>query len=382
MRLLNLKLSPKIVSIICLFIIWKFVLFIVSVASYELLPLYSTHLLGGGFNYYLTNFYLLPWANFDGEHFIAIAQFGYQQYTQAFFPFYPLTFTAAKIIPADPLLSLAIGGLVISSISFPAALVFLYKLLLLDYTENISLGVIFLLIIFPTSFYFNAIYSESLFLFLIVSSFYFFRTKKYFLAGLLGFFASLTRVFGVLLFFSYLLEMYQYKIPLKKVLWIFLIPLGLLTYMFYLYFSVGDFLAFYTLQLIVGEQHQKGIVLTPQVIYRYIRIFLTSPWSQTFSTTVLEFVTGILFFVLPLIGIFKKIRYSYLFFAFFGYFLTTVQGSFSSLPRYVLVLFPSFIILALMIKTLPKPIIYILAIASFILLVIETAFFVRGYWVA
>jgi hypothetical protein len=152
--------------------------------------------------------------------------------------------------------------------------------------------------------------------------------------------------------------------------------------MAYLQSSVGDAIAFYTLQLIVGEQRQRGIVLIPQVIYRYVKILVTSDLTPLYTTVILELTTGILFFFLPIIGFFKKIRLSYLFFAFFGYFLTTIQGSFSSIPRYVLVLFPSFIILALMIKTLPKPVIYLLGVISFLLLLIETAFFVRGYWVA
>lgn len=382
MHLGKYKINPDIISIICLVIIWKVLLFLVAVASFELIPLYSTHLLGGGIDFYLTKHYIFPWANFDGEHFMALAQFGYQEYTQAFFPLYPWIISLSNNIPGDRLVILAKTGLLLSSVSFLAALAFFYKLLRIDYTSRFSLGVIFLLLAFPTSFYFDALYSESLFLMLICAAFYFFRTKHYFWASMLGFLACTTRVFGVLIFISFLIDLFVYKIPFKKSFWIILIPLGLVSYMAYLYYSVGDPLAFYNLQLIVGEQHERGVVLFPQIIYRYVKILFNSDLTPLLTTVILELIAGILFFALPIVGYFKKIRLSYLFFAFFGYLLPTIQGSFSSLPRYVLVLFPSFIVLALMLKPLPKSIKILLGILSVFLLLIETAFFIRGYWVA
>lgn len=376
------RIDPNIISILCLIIIWKVVLFLTGIASFEAIPLYSRHLLGGGIDYYLTQFYVFPWANFDGEHFISLAQFGYQEYTQAFFPLYPIIISFGLFYPGDTLPVLAKSGLIISTISFAAALIFFYRLLKLDYNSKFSLGVIFLLLVFPTSFYFNAVYSESLFLLLVLGSFYFFRTQKFFWAFAFGFLACLTRVFGILIFISFLIDLFVYKIPLKKSYWIFFIPLGLISYMFYLYLSVGDPLAFYNLQLIVGEQHQRGIVLYPQIIFRYLKIITSADLSPLFTTVILEFAVGIIFFSLPIIGYFKKIRLSYLFFAFFGFLLPTIQGSFSSLPRYVLVLFPGFIVLANMLQKLPNMFKIILGSLSLILLIIETAFFLRGYWVA
>lgn len=377
------KIDPNYISIICLIIIWKVILFLTGVASFEAIPLYSRHLLGGGLDHYLTKFYIFPWANFDGEHFISLAQFGYQEYTQAFFPLYPKIMSIAMYYHGEILPILAKTGLFISSISFAIALIFFYRLLKLDYSSKFSLGVILILLLFPASFYFNAVYSESLFLMLVVGSFFFFRKKNYFWASIFGFLASLTRIFGILLFFSFLIDIFVYKIPIKKSFWIFLIPLGLISYMVYLLFSVGDPFAFYNLQLIVGQQHQRGIVLFPQIIYRYLKIIIgTNSISPLLTTVLFELAVGVIFLLLPIVGLFKKIRPSYLFFMFFGYLLPTIQGSFSSLPRYVLVLFPSFIILGLMIKNLPLFLKISLGLLSLVLLIIETAFFLRGYWVA
>lgn len=351
--------------------------------AYEAIPLYSLNYLGGGLNNYIGGYYIFPWANFDGEHFTSIAYFGYQELQQAFFPLYPKLISLPMYFFGWTIEVAARSGYIFSSLSFVTALIFFYKLLKIDYPPKFALGVITILLLYPAAFYFNALYTESLFLMFITGSFYFFRTRNYFWSGIFGFFASLTRVFGVLLFFSFLIEIFLYKLPVKKTFWIILIPIGLISYMTYLYLSIGDPFAFYNLQLVVGQQHQRGVILFPQVVYRYIKMVMgTSDVSPLFTTILFELAAGIIFMLLPIIGFFKKVRLSYLFFAFFGYMLPTVQGSFSSLPRYVLILFPSFIILGLIIKNIPPFLKISLAIISFILLMIETSLFIRGYWVA
>lgn len=365
-------------------IIWKILLLFVLIASFELLPVNGEgHLLGGGYAKYLINYYVLPWANFDAEHFLSISLSGYKQYQQAFFPLFPTLISFGYFFLRPNVLNGAIIGLFISSLSLITGLIYLYKLIKLDYSSKLALAVIAVLLLYPASFYFNAVYSESLFLMLIVTSFYFFRTKHFLIASLLGFLASTTRVFGVLIFLSFLIEILLYKIPIKKSFWIFLIPCGLLSYMAYLYFSIGDPLAFYNLQLIVGEQHQRGIILFPQVIYRYLKIILTTDsLNPLFTTIIFELAAGIAFLLLPIIGYYKKVRLSYLFFALTAYMLPTIQGSFSSLPRYVLILFPSFIVLTLLIKKLPVSVRFLLGFLSLILLIIETSLYLRGYWVS
>jgi len=153
--------------------------------------------------------------------------------------------------------------------------------------------------------------------------------------------------------------------------------------MYYQYLTVGDALAFYHLQDMVGEQRQANLVLLPQVYFRYIKMLtMVSPTNFIYQTIMLEFICGIVFFLLPLYGYFKKIRLSYLFFAFAGFLITTVQGSFSSVPRYVLVFFPSFIALTFLVNNFPKTIKVLFYLVMGVLLAIETSLFLRGYWIA
>ena len=153
--------------------------------------------------------------------------------------------------------------------------------------------------------------------------------------------------------------------------------------MYYQWITVGDPLAFYHLQKIVGPQHESGITLLPQVYFRYIKIILTTQITNPiYITMVLEVVIGLLFFILPIIGFFKKMRKSYIFYALVGFLLPTIQGSFSSVPRYVIVFFPSFIVLAILLSKFRIITRVSMLIFSAIWLIINTALFFRGYWVA
>jgi len=281
------------------------------------------------------------------------------------------------------LINSTLVGLVISNTAFLITLIILYELIQLDFSKNIALLTISLLLVFPTSFYFGALYSEALFLLFSVISFYTARKGKWLIATIFGILSSATRVFGILLLPALLIEVYQKREKFSKAFWILLIPLGLGIYMFYQYLKVGDAFAFYHLQTSVGEQHQSGVILLPQVYFRYIKMISTVDKSNPIYQTVwLEFLVGILFFALPIYGYFKKIRLSYLFYAMSGFLLPSIQGSFSSVPRYVTILFPAFLVLALLINSLPKLLRGVLIFISLILLLIEAALFLRGYWIA
>ena len=375
-------------TIFGLFIGWKFVLLIILWLSVIFLPLGSgNNFLGGGVERYSLDPAVFAWANFDGEHYLSIAIFGYKDLEQAFFPVYPklISFFSSPF-QGDLFMayfSATFMGLLISSTAFILAILLFWDLVLIDYPKKVAFWTLMFLLVFPTSFFFSSLYNESLFLLLTVASFYSARKGRWGFAGSLGMVASATRVFGILLLPALLVEAYQQKIPLKKFLWLSLIPLGLLGYMVYQWQTVGDLLAFYNLQTIVGNQHQLGGVLLPQVFVRYIKMLLTLDMSNIlFQTIFLEFISGLLFFILPVVGYFKKMRISYLIFAFLGFLLPATAGSFSSLPRYVLVLFPSFIVGGVVVANLPKPIKFVTMSILFIWLVVEASLFFRGYWVA
>ncbi len=361
---------------------------VIFLFSMNFIPLgYKDRFLGGGHFNYRVSPQLFSWANFDGEHYLSIAIFGYKNLEQAFFPVYPLLISFfAKPNPFDLLPSLVnstITGLIISNVSFVLALIFLWELIRIDFPKKIAYLAVILILLFPTSFYFGAVYNESLFLLLTVLSFYSARKGHWFLASFFAMVSSATRVFGILLLPALLIEAYQQKIRLSKVFWICLVPLGLGAYMWYLNITANDPLAFYHFQKLVGEQHQEGIILLPQVYFRYIKMLTsTAVQNPIFQTIVLELGVGLVFFLLPIYGYLKKIRLSYVVYAILSFLAPAIQGSFSSAPRYAIVLFPSFLAAALWFSGWPRVLQILIFLLSLLLLIIETALFLRGYWIA
>lgn len=384
------------------FVSWRVILYIFLFLSVFFIKL-EKDFIGGRLENYLKAPYLWAWANFDGEHYLSIAYRGYQPLKYFFFPVYPIIIRFFTGLFNQRFISYAISGFLVSNISFLIALYGFWKLVKLDFKINIVKYSIALLLLFPTSFYFGSVYSESLFLALTVWLFYFARKGKWIWAGLLGAISTATRIVGIALipalFAEYIIQNNEGR-PLKTrslkvvpIISVLLVPLGLIIYMIYLNKVAGDPLEFFHSVGIYGEQRSAGFVMLPQVFYRYVFKILPKIDYQYFPvvfTAWLEFITAIIFGILAGLGILGglgkmrgfKFRLSYATYLAFGYLIPTLSGSFSSLPRYVLVLFPAFILCAIYLSKLKKTNRLLLFIALFLLLAIATSLFVRGYWVA
>ncbi|QQG42224.1 MAG: hypothetical protein HYV90_02810 [Candidatus Woesebacteria bacterium] len=378
-------------KILTSFLIWRVALFFVAFLSICFLPVF-----GARFPYVdkvleITHLPYWVWGfgNFDGVHYLRIAQDGYlAQYSQAFFPLFPILIRFFSIIfPrvvnldtvffTDP--AFFYSGIILSNLFFLAALYILFKLINIDFKKEIAFYTVIFLLVFPTSFFFGSIYTESLFLLLTVSSIYFIRKGNFFWGAILISLATITRITGVLLIPLYLIEVFQSRNKINYI-WTLIAPLGLFAYMYFLKSAFNDPLYFLTAQPIFGAGRSgTDLILLPQVIYRYIKIFLTtSIVTLPFFNAFIEFV----FTLIPLtilIVFFKKMRFSYWFFSLSSLLLPTLTGTFSSMPRYVLMsmvfIFPYLII---RFRKYVTPFI----LASMVFGILLTMLFVRGYWVA
>lgn len=378
----------EIIFILKAFFIWLIFIFAASLFAGRFVPL-QKDFLGGGLTNYLSN--QLPWSlsNFDGEHYLAIVQNGYQPLTYFFFPLYPIVIRAASFIFGGKLFSLLISGIFVSLVSFVAGLLGLYKLVRLDYKDNTSRLVVILLLVFPTSFYFAAVYTESLFFALSVWCLYFARRHNWLIAGILGALTTATRVIGLAVVAAIAIEaaIDYFKEKKKQILLpiisIIVSFLGIGAYIYYLWAKTGDPLNFLHTVGVFGAQRSETFVLLPQVFYRYIFKILPSLNFNVFSSfypSVLEFAVALIFLGLA-VWAFWKIRLSYAVYLALGYLIPTLAGSFSSLPRYVLVLFPAFILIALVFSK-KRSLTVAFSLVSLILLFISFALFARGYWIS
>ena len=366
--------------------LWKtdknIILFIVKVFTTWRLFLFFIEILSGIIP--LNRGYLgsLPWANFDGVHYLHIAQYGYQTYEQAFFPLFPFLIKSLSILFINNYL---ISSLFIVHASLLIALLFFYKLLAFDFEDKIVKWFIALFLFFPTSFFFVSIYTESLFLMFVILSFYLARKKNFILASVIAGFASATKLVGIFLLPALILEFYlqnKDRIYLKFYILnlisiIVLSSSGLVAYIFYLWKVYGDPLLFIHSLPAFGVGRSGGeVIFLPQVIFRYLKIFITVPFfNHDFPIALLEFNLFSMFLFILILNI-KKIRLSYLIFSIFAIMTPTLSGTLSSIPRYLLVVFPVFVIFA---QYKYKKALLGLFI---IFLIILTAFFLRGYFIA
>lgn len=334
---------------------------------------------------YLKYPWLFAWLNFDGEHYLSIAQEGYQPLTYFFFPAYPVVTRLMGWLFGGEQISFAVSGLIISNVSFIVALMGLWKLAKEDFSEKIAKYTVVSLLVFPVSFYFGSFYTESLYLMLTVWSFYLIRRNRWFYGGVLGAGASATRIIGIALVPAYLTEYARIKNKkLIKFACILIIFLGLAGYMLYLKLQTGDPLNFLNTVGIFGGQRSSTLILLPQVFYRYffkILPNLSFSYFPVVFSAFLEITTAIVFLALS-VWAFFRLRFSYAVYLVLGYLIPILSGSFSSLPRYVIVLFPAFILIALWVSKLPGYVKLAFFTILFVLSAIALSLFSRGYWIA
>lgn len=312
-------------------------------------------------------------SNWDSFWYLDIAENGYsfngpeKLSNIVFFPLYPLLIRIASFFVAE---NFILAGWILSNIFLFLALLYFFKLVKEFHPKINPYLPILLLLIFPTSFFLNAIYTESLFLFLSLAAFYYCLKKNYFLAGIFGFFASLTRITGILLFIPFLweyLKNYNFNIIRSlnsKFLPIFLIPIGTISFFLYHYLKFNDFLLFFKVQNWWGRTFTFN---------KDHFLFFSNPAIVNFSLDVFF----VIFVLIIIYFIFKKLSTSYGLYSLITLIIILSTGTLMSIGRYILVLFPIYILLAsIKNEYLKQAWIFI----SILFLVMYIILFVNNYW--
>jgi Mannosyltransferase (PIG-V) len=194
---------------------------------------------------------LAPLARWDAVWYLRVADSGYggSEASAAFFPLYPLLVrTLATPFTASPAALLG-ASYVVALAAFLAALVLLYRLVSLELGRPLARPTLLLLAVFPAAVFFGAPYSESLFLALAVGAFYFARTDRWALAGACAAGAAATRSSGILLLVPLALLWWSAGgRRLRDAAWLALAPLGLAAYALFLGLAEGDALRFLDVQ--------------------------------------------------------------------------------------------------------------------------------------
>ncbi len=281
-------------------------------------------------------------ANFDGVHYLSIAENGYGYAQQAFFPIFPLLI---KLIHEVLGISYISSGIVLSNIVFFLLLLALFKWSkkLLN-KKNAKWTLIFYLS-FPMAFFLQCLYTEGLFILLVIFSLFLSDQKKYFLAFLIAGIASGTRVVGIFLLPTILIPMIysrRKKISMQFMLqvtcYVLVGATGLAGYIWYLGSKYKDpFLFLHTQSAFGANRSTSELVFLPQVLFRYLKILFTvDPSTLTFWISASELAFLFLGISLCIAAFKTKIPKQYVIFSLVLIIFPTLTGTLSSIPRYTL----------------------------------------------
>lgn len=361
-----------------------------------------------------------PMRLWDGSWYRLVAVFGYdpgKSANAAFFPLYPwLMRWGHQLTGWSP----ETIGYIISNLAFFGALILLYRLVTMDFNEVMAKRTLWALALFPTAFFFTAVYTESLFLLLAVGTLYAARRGEWLLAGIIGLLAALTRSAGVMLLAPMaVLFIQQYgwnprrwfpnafpaALPvLGPVLYGWLLTRSDMKFTDWITqqwqwnrFSAMPWKTFdCTLNGCTAEVRAFGS--TNEAYVKPIQwgwitdIFKHPTWThftsfawrdQAARGDVLEFIITVLAFALIVIGLWKLPLYYSAFTIppmLVPLFSPSSVHPLMSMPRFVLPLFPIFVMIALLVTNRKAGI--ALAVASSIGLILLTMQFALWYWVA
>jgi hypothetical protein len=138
------------------------------------------------------------WQRWDACWYTKIATFGYERAENSvnFWPFFPLL---TAIVGRLLLGAMALGGLVVAGLAYVVAMTGLRRLVALDFDDGTALATTIAISVFPTAFFFFAPFTESLFLAAAVWAILAARRRLWLLAAIAALAASLTRIQGVFL---------------------------------------------------------------------------------------------------------------------------------------------------------------------------------------
>ena len=316
------------------------------------------------------------WNRWDALHYQSLAQIGYSatgedRFSIVFYPLYPWLVRCVAIVSRN---YLAAGFLVSGAASIAAALL-LRRLAELDHPPAVARRAVWFLFIFPTSYFLHIGYTESLFLALSLGCVLAARMNYWAAAGLLGAGACLTRVNGLLLGPTLLVEAWlQYRATRRidwRWLWIGAVGFGFVGYLYLNYRVTGDFFAFSKIM----EEHWYKKFTPPWIGIRDV-------WLRIPDGDITEGLHEFVYIVLSFVGMiwsWFRLRPSYAVWMMLNWLLVNSTSFVLSVPRYCLTFFPLFLLLALI--EAKRPLVGLLVTASSLLfLALFLVKFAHGTW--
>lgn len=293
----------------------------------------------------------------DSGWYSAIANMGYgfSPSAPAFYPLYPLLL---HLVTSFTHLNMLTASMLVNTVASFVAIYFLY-LLALDFSKNKNTAylAVLLFLFFPMGYFLHVGYSEAVFCALSFGAVYFARQRNWLGANILAGLASASRLAGVLVIGVVALEYLASKqFQLKRIGWealsFLLAPLGIVGYSLYLWRTVHDPLAMvhaYNYGDWAYLKFDLNMALSAKATAGRIAKLLwhrASGWQQAFFNEFAPFMAWLSLFGFAALGVVKKLPLSYTLYIVGTIVLLGTHTSFVSSNRYILVVFPIYLLLA------------------------------------
>ncbi|MBN1689104.1 MAG: hypothetical protein JW893_08395 [Candidatus Omnitrophica bacterium] len=325
--------------------------------------------------------FFLIWNRWDAIEYVRLASAGYEIIFQqtpwdlGFPPLLPWMTKAVSFLFGG---NCIYGSFFVSGIASLVAGYFLIKLVQLDEPDDVARRSLWFMLIFPTSYFLHIGYTESLFLACLLPAFLAARKRFWLGAGCLGALMACTRMNGLLIISALAAEAYLEFRETKKWNWtwlyIFIPILGFGAYLWLNHHLTGDFFAF--LDFKKDKWYQE--ITWPWVgIKTHIQSLAWRNPNESQMIVYQEFFFIGLGLVMTAIS-FLKMRLSYSIWMLTNMVLFISTAFVISVPRYVLVLFPIYILFA---KLKPEGILArTITIWGILMLGLFITLFVDGRW--
>lgn len=204
---------------------------------------------------------MLAW---DGGWYMNIAENGYTSIqSTAFFPLYPMLIAAVVYLTGS---SAGVAAVLISNLTFLAALYFLYKFIAAIWDDSVADRSILLAVLFPGTLFFTMAYTEAMTVLLTAIFFWMLHQGKWYGCIITAFLAVALKQTGLVLGMVLLINIWQNREMLSdrqlmcRFLSLGFIPIGLFGFMLHTYMKFGDPFAFFHAQSYWGREPVIPIV--------------------------------------------------------------------------------------------------------------------------
>lgn len=308
----------------------------------------------------------------DSYWYLDIAEKGYYlrgENTQAnvvFFPLYPLLVSWVGHLTGE---DLVLAGWMVSSVFLALAVAMLTQLTRVFHPDIDPLRPAMFLLAYPTAFFLNAVYTESLFLFLSLAMVYCALKRNFVLAGVCAALASATRIAGLFLFVVIFVEFVQafgWRALFTRRVWpLALAPLGIVAFFLYHWVAFGDFFIFLKVQKTFGRDFKA-----------HLNEYLVIHNNPDLVHTALDLSYTALMIVMAFLAL-RRFRPSYGIYMLVSLAVALSTGTALGIARYGMVMFPVYLIGAGIRSPVGR---HAWLFSSTLLLALNITRFVHHYW--